>query len=69
LLKSSNQALFIEFLMKNEKNFNECLYFDTMNNQSILSLVLDKPLVMKYIIERFLMMNEQDLPFLMFKDH
>jgi len=39
-----------------------------MNNQSILSLVLDKPLVMKYIIERFLMMNEQDLPFLMFKD-
>jgi hypothetical protein len=23
---------------------------------------------MKYIIERFLSMNEQDLPFLMFKD-
>ncbi len=48
--------------------FEECLFVDTLHSKTIFNYIIEKQQILNALIEKMSDLNQDDLPFLMFKD-
>lgn len=74
LLGNANKKVILDYFMKkavdnsSPYNFQECLFFDTLHKKSVLHLVIENSQIFTAMIDRLLIMKEDELPYLMFED-